>query len=174
MFDQDDQTSARELLAALRARRFKLCTAESCTGGLIAGLLTEIPGSSDVFDRGFVTYSNGAKCDLLGVPATLIGRYGAVSAEVAVAMASGAIRSSTADVSVAVTGVAGPGGGTPEKPVGLVHLAAKRRGQHPLHTVLNLGDIGRSAIRMETVRVALQLCHQALVDTGPVAATGGP
>lgn len=175
MFDLADQTDARELLAALRARKLTMCTAESCTGGLIAGLLTEIPGSSDAFDRGFVTYSNGAKCDLLGVPATLIGRYGAVSAEVAVAMAAGALRASTAGLSVAVTGVAGPGGGSTEKPVGLVHLAAQRRGQYPLHIRLLLGDIGRSAVRLETVRVALQLCRQALVESDPGAAlTGGP
>ena len=175
MFDPADQADATALLVALRTRKLTLCTAESCTGGLIAGLLTEIAGSSDVFDRGFVTYSNGAKCDLLGVPATLIGRYGAVSAEVAVAMASGALRASTASVSVAVTGVAGPGGGTAEKPVGLVHVAAKIRGRHPLHTKLELGDIGRSAVRIETVRVALHLCHQALVDTEPGAhSVGGP
>ena len=175
MFDPADQADAKELLAALRARKLTLCTAESCTGGLIAGLLTEIPGSSDVFDRGFVTYSNGAKCDLLGVPATLIGRYGAVSLEVALAMAAGALRASTASMSVAVTGIAGPGGGAAEKPVGLVHLAAQRRGRRPLHTMLELGDIGRSAVRLETVRVALHLCRQALVDNEPRAdGAGGP
>ncbi|MGH8337669.1 MAG: CinA family protein, partial [Gammaproteobacteria bacterium] len=101
-----------------------MCTAESCTGGLVAGLLTEVPGSSDVVDCGLVAYSNGAKSELLGVPATLIGRFGAVSPEVAVAMAQGALRASTADLAVAVTGIAGPGGGSELKPVGLVYLAA--------------------------------------------------
>ena len=106
----------------------KLATAESCTGGLIAAILTEVPGSSDVFERGFVTYSNEAKTELLGVPAELIEKHGAVSEEVARAMASGALGHSRADIAVAVTGVAGPGGGTTAKPVGLVHLAAARRG----------------------------------------------
>ena len=172
MFDQADIAGAETLLARLRAKRWIMCTAESCTGGLIAGLLTEIPGSSDVVDRGFVTYSNGAKCDLLGVPATLLGRYGAVSAQTAVAMASGALRNSTCDLAVAVTGVAGPGGGTLDKPVGLVHLAAQLRGQSPVHLVLHLGDIGRSAVRLRTVRAAVELCHQAL-DTVPGSSTAG-
>lgn len=174
MFDPSDCTKAEALLARLRAKRYFLCTAESCTGGLIVALLTEVPGASDVVDRGFVTYSNGAKCDLLGVPATLLGRYGAVSAETAVAMASGALRNSTCNVSIAVTGVAGPGGGTDEKPVGLVHLAAQVRGQLPVSQILRLGDIGRTAIRMATVRAALALCHQAL-DAEPLSGTtGGP
>jgi nicotinamide-nucleotide amidase len=157
MFQPADLDQARALVAMLRSRRLTITTAESCTGGLIAALVTEIPGASDVLDRGFVTYSNAAKCDLLSVPATLIGRYGAVSAEVAVAMASGALRASTADIAVAVTGVAGPGGGTTAKPVGLVHVAAQRRGEHPTTQVLDLGDIGRSAIRLDTVRCALAL-----------------
>jgi len=166
VFDPSDVIAAHALLARLRADRLMMCTAESCTGGLIVGLLTEVPGSSDVVDRGFVTYSNGAKCDLLGVPATLLARYGAVSAEVAVAMASGALRHSTCDLAVAVTGIAGPGGGSAAKPVGLVHLAAQMRGQSPMVDVLLLGDIGRSAVRLVTIRAALALCHQAL-DKGP-------
>ena len=172
MFDPADISEAEKLLARLRSKRWIMCTAESCTGGLIAGLLTEIPGSSDVVDRGFVTYSNGAKCDLLGVPATLIGRFGAVSAETAVAMASGALRNSTCDLSIAVTGIAGPGGGSPDKPVGLVHLAAQRRGQSAATLVLRLGDIGRTPIRLQTVRAALKLCNQAL-DNDPGSATAG-
>jgi nicotinamide-nucleotide amidase len=174
MFAQPELDAARELFAALSSRKLTMCTAESCTGGLIAALMTEIPGSSAVFERGFVTYSNGAKCDLLGVPATLIGRYGAVSAEVAVAMASGALRASTADVSVSVTGVAGPGGGTDAKPVGLVHLAAQMRGSQPIESMLTLGDMGRSAIRIETVRAALTLVRQALDAAPGTRATGGP
>lgn len=174
VFNQGDLIAAQTVLARLRAKRWTLSTAESCTGGLIVGLLTEIPGSSDVVDRGFVTYSNGAKCDLLGVPATLLARYGAVSAEVAVAMAGGALRHSTSDLAVAVTGVAGPGGGTAAKPVGLVHLAAQMRGQSAVSSVLQLGDIGRSAVRLQTVRAALALCDQAL-DKGPgIAAPGAP
>ena len=172
MFDPADLSNAELLLARLRAKRWTLCTAESCTGGLIAALLTEIPGSSDVVDRGFVTYSNGAKCYLLGVPATLLGRFGAVSPETAVAMASGALQHSACDISIAVTGIAGPGGGTPDKPVGLVHLTAQLRGQSPVSHVLRLGDIGRSAIRAHTVRAALLLCHQAL-DTAPGNSTAG-
>lgn len=155
---------AEALLQAFRRARLMLATAESCTGGLIAALLTEVPGSSDVVERGFITYSNGAKCDLLGVPATLIGRYGAVSAEVAVAMASGALCNSAADVAVAVTGVAGPGGGTPSKPVGLVHLAAERRGRRGVTLDLRLGDIGRTAIRLETARRALGLIEAAFAQ----------
>jgi nicotinamide-nucleotide amidase len=164
MFADADIASAAALLAALRAEKLLLATAESCTGGLIAALLTEVPGSSDVVERGFVTYSNGAKCDLLAVPATLIGRYGAVSAEVAVAMASGALRNSAADVAVAVTGVAGPGGGTAAKPVGLVYLAAERRGRRGVTLELRLGDIGRTAIRLETVRRALALVETAMAQ----------
>jgi nicotinamide-nucleotide amidase len=172
MFTSSDIAVAADLIAQLRARKFKMCTAESCTGGLIVGLLTEVPGSSDVVDRGYVTYSNAAKCECLDVPATLIGRYGAVSAEVAVAMASGARRTSGCDLAVAVTGVAGPGGGSVEKPVGLVHLAVHLRGAQPISRVLTLGDVGRSAVRMETVRAALALSLQAL-ETAKPEADGG-
>ena len=148
---------ARALLEALRSRELMLATAESCTGGLIAGVLTEIPGSSDVVERGFVVYSNDAKSETLGVSASLIADHGAVSAEVARAMAVGALKSSLADVAVAVTGVAGPGGGTALKPVGLVHVAAARLGGDPIHQECRFGDIGRSEIRLATVDVALDL-----------------
>lgn len=167
LFHPDDIAAASALLDRLRHHKMTLCTAESCTGGLIAGLLTEVPGSSDVVDRGLVTYSNGAKCDLLGVPASLIDRFGAVSEEVAVAMARGAIRSSAVDLSIAVTGVAGPGGGTPEKPIGLVHLAAHVRGHQAVTKELRLGDIGRTEVRLATVRTALALTHQALDAATP-------
>jgi len=150
-----------------------LCTAESCTGGLIAALLTEIPGSSDVVERGFVTYSNGAKCDLLGVPASLIGRYGAVSAEVAVAMANGALRNSTAGLAIAVTGIAGPGGGSADKPVGLVYVSAQVRAHQAVTQELRLGDIGRSSVRLQTVRAALAMCTQAL-DGAAASPPGDP
>ena len=137
-----------------------LATAESCTGGLIAGLITSVPGSSDVLECGFVTYSNAAKTRMIGVPAELIARVGAVSEEVARAMAEGAVAHSAADVALAVTGVAGPGGGSAEKPVGLVHCAAARKGFPTRTRVLRLGDIGRDAVRMETVRAALEMAYE--------------
>jgi nicotinamide-nucleotide amidase len=148
---------AEALIARAKAAGLMIATAESCTGGLIAGVLTEIAGSSAVVDRGFVTYSNEAKADLLGVPADLIARVGAVSREVALAMAAGAVARSRADLAVAVTGVAGPGGGSAEKPVGLVHIAALRRGRDPVLRECRFGDIGRSAVRLATIAVALEM-----------------
>lgn len=161
MFSSELLLQAEALLAACRQRSLKLVTAESCTGGLVAGLLTEIAGSSSVVDRGFVTYSNDAKTACLGVPASLIATHGAVSAPVAQAMAEGAIAASLADLSIAVTGVAGPGGGSAEKPVGLVHLATARRGGTTEHREIRLGDIGRTDVRLRTVAVALDLLTQA-------------
>ncbi len=154
--------SAEKLLADARTRGLKLATAESCTGGLVAGLLTEIAGSSDVFERGFVTYSNRAKQDLLGVPAAMIRQYGAVSEAVARAMAEGAIRNSVAQLAIAITGVAGPGGGSDEKPVGLVHITAARAGEATLHRECRFGDIGRSEIRLKSVETAMEML-QSLV-----------
>ena len=152
---------AEQLLRAFRAGGLRLATAESCTGGLIAAALTEVPGCSDVVDRGFVTYSNEAKRDLLGVSEALLAAPGAVSEPVARAMAEGALARSAADVAVAVTGVAGPGGGSAEKPVGLVHLAAARRGGPSLHREQRFGDLGRREIRVLTVEAALALAAQA-------------
>ncbi len=144
-----------ELGDALRGRRLMLATAESCTGGLIAAACTAIAGSSDWFERGFVTYSNEAKVEMLGVDAALIAAHGAVSAEVARAMAVGALVHSHADLAVAVTGVAGPGGGSAAKPVGTVWLALTRRGHPPQAELLQLhGD--RAAIRAQTVEHALR------------------
>lgn len=160
MFDEDLIAKAETLLATLRARKLMLATAESCTGGLIAGVLTEIAGSSDVVERGFVTYSNEAKIELIGVPAEMIALHGAVSREVALAMAAGALAHSRADIAVAVTGVAGPGGGSAAKPVGLVHLAAERRGRPPIHRECRFGDIGRHGIRMATVAVAFEMVDE--------------
>ena len=162
MFSPELRARAETLLAAARTQGLKIATAESCTGGLIAGLLTEIPGSSDVLDRGFVTYSNQAKEEMLGVSAAMLRQHGAVSESVARAMAEGAIRNSTAQLSVAVTGVAGPGGGTDEKPVGLVHIAAARAGEATLYRECRFGDIGRTEIRLATVDVAMQLLSQFL------------
>lgn len=153
---------AADLLAECRAKGLTLATAESCTGGLIAAILTEVPGSSDVLERGFVTYSNDAKTEQIGVPAETIGVYGAVSKDVATAMAKGALDHSPADIAVAVTGVAGPGGGTATKPVGLVHLAAARRSGAAIDREIRLGDIGRRAIRFETAREAFALVRALL------------
>lgn len=146
---------AADVVAACKAHGLMLATAESCTGGLIVGVLTEVAGSSAAVDRGFVTYSNEAKTQMLGVPASLVESVGAVSAEVAIAMAEGAIAGSDADIAIAVTGIAGPGGGTAAKPVGLVHFGAMRRGGTAQHAEHRFGDIGRSAIRLATVREAL-------------------
>ncbi len=134
---------------------WKAATAESCTGGLVAAALTEIAGSSDVVDRGFVTYSNAAKEQMLGVPAQTLIDHGAVSRETAEAMARGAVAHSQADVAVSITGVAGPGGGSVEKPVGLVHFAAATRDGALIHAEMRYGDIGRSAVRQASVMQAL-------------------
>lgn len=153
---------AEVTLAECRARRLFLATAESCTGGLIAGVLTEIAGSSDVVERGFVTYSNDAKRDLLGVPGDLLADCGAVSEPVSRAMAEGALTYSRADVAVAVTGIAGPGGGSKLKPVGLVHIAAARKGKSIVHEAHRFGAIGRAEIRLKTVEEALNLILRVL------------
>lgn len=161
MFSDALIAQATELLEKARARGLKIATAESCTGGLIAGLLTEIPGSSDVVERGFVTYSNDAKTDLLGVPPMTLQAHGAVSKQTALAMVAGAQVNSRAEMTVAVTGIAGPGGGTTDKPVGLVHIAASD-GAKLLHRECRFGDIGRSAVRLKTVEVALEMLSTLL------------
>lgn len=153
---------AAALLERCRRAGITIATAESCTGGLIAATLTEIAGSSDVVDRGFVTYSNAAKSEMLGVDPALIARHGAVSEPVARAMAEGALARSGAGRTVAVTGVAGPGGGTIDKPVGLVHFAAAVRGGATAHRVERFGDRGRSAIRLATVAVALAMLAETV------------
>ncbi len=162
----------QELAQALRHRGATLATAESCTGGMIAAACTDLAGSSDWFERGFVTYSNAAKVEALGVDAALLAAQGAVSAEVACAMALGALRHSHADLAVAVTGIAGPGGATPGKPVGTVWLAWAERGGPADSELLELrGD--RAAVREQTVVHALQrLC--ALADAMPTRAAGRP
>jgi nicotinamide-nucleotide amidase len=152
---------AAALLQGCEAKGMRIVTAESCTGGLVAALLTEIPGSSAVVERGFVTYSNEAKIEMLAVPAALIAEHGAVSEAVARAMAEGALRHSGADVAVAVTGIAGPGGATATKPVGLVHFALAR----PEATTAlerRYGDLGRSVVRHRAVEDALNLLGDAL------------
>ena len=161
MIDQAILDRAESLLAACRTAGLTLATAESCTGGLIAATLTAIAGSSDVVDRGFVTYSNAAKTELLGVPPALITANGAVSEPVARAMAEGALARSPADITVAVTGVAGPGGGSVEKPVGLVWFGCARKGR-PTVTESHIFPGNRTDIRRATVARALQLVAAAI------------
>lgn len=155
--DAELVSAAAALLQSCRVAGLKLASAESCTGGLIAGYLTEVAGSSDVFERAFVTYSNEAKTELLDVSADVIKAEGAVSEAVVRAMVRGALEKSRADIAVAVSGVAGPGGGSAEKPVGLVHLAASRKGGETLHLMRNYGDIGRAEVRARTVADAFKL-----------------
>lgn len=143
-----------------RERGLKIATAESCTGGLIGGALTAIAGSSDVFDRGFITYSNDAKHEMLGVNLDSLRQYGAVSDTVAKEMAYGAIVNSGADIAIAVTGVAGPGGGSTDKPVGTVWISVAEMGQAPIATLFEFGDIGREKVRQKTVEAALNLLLQ--------------
>lgn len=159
-FPLDVVTLARLLLEECRERRLRIVTAESCTGGLVAAALTEIAGSSDVVDRGFVTYSNRAKSSLLNVPGDLIADVGAVSEPVARMMAEGALAASDAHIAVAITGVAGPGGGTAMKPVGLVHLATARANGPILHRRELFGDVGREEVRMAAVAVALEMMRE--------------
>jgi nicotinamide-nucleotide amidase len=166
LFPVDLVHGAEALLAELKRLGFRLATAESCTGGLLAGLLTEIAGSSAVFERGFVTYSNSAKSELIGVPPALLERHGAVSEEVARAMAEGALAHAPVDVAVSVTGIAGPDGGSPDKPVGLVYVAAAPRGRPTLVRECRFGSIGRTAIRLASVRTAMELARQAVSATG--------
>ena len=147
---------ATQLVSALRAAGLRVATAESCTGGLIAALLTEIPGSSAVVDRGFVTYSNEAKAEMLGVPADLIAQHGAVSSAVALAMAKGAIAASHADLTVSVTGIAGPGGGSHDKPVGLVHFGIAGRDGRVEHVERRFSASSRDEIRLAATAQALE------------------
>jgi len=148
---------AAEVLKACEARGWMLATAKSCTGGMVAAALTGIPGSSAVVERGFVTYSNAAKTEMLGVPAALIEAHGAVSEAVARAMASGALASSRVDLAVSVTGIAGPGGGSAGKPEGLVHFACARRGGATTHAKVEFGAIGRDGVRAAAVRQSLEM-----------------
>ena len=161
MIDTTPLTEAETLIADCRAAGIHLATAESCTGGLIAAALTAVAGSSDVVDRGFVTYSNEAKNELLGVPMGLINAVGAVSGPVARLMAEGALARSRADITVAVTGVAGPGGGSVEKPVGLVWFGIAQRGR-PVHGESHIFPGDRAAIRQATVAKAFALVRSRL------------
>jgi nicotinamide-nucleotide amidase len=159
MIDAAMREAAVRVLDTCRRLGLTIATGESCTGGLVAATLTEIPGSSDVVDRGFVTYSNAAKEALLGVPAATLAVHGAVSRQTAEAMATGALARAGTGLAVAVTGIAGPGGGTADKPVGLVHLAAARHGR-VIHRERRYGDIGRSEIRRQSVLDALAMLEE--------------
>jgi nicotinamide-nucleotide amidase len=160
LFDDELFARADHLIALYRSRGLMLATAESCTGGLVAALLTEIAGSSAVVERGFVTYSNAAKEDLLGVAPALLAAHGAVSAPVAAAMAQGALDHSRADIAVAITGIAGPGGGTADKPVGLVYFATARKNNGVIGREHRFGSIGRAAVRRASLVVALELLQE--------------
>ncbi len=163
MIDDQLRGAAVKVLDCCRVRRLTVATAESCTGGLVAASLTEVPGSSEVIDRGFIPYSNAAKQAMLGVPHDVLEEHGAVSKATAEAMARGAIKQSRADLAVAVTGVAGPAGGSADKPVGLVHFAVAARDGRLLHCEQRFGEIGRSAVRRQSVLMALELLRTLAV-----------
>ena len=163
LIDQELVEQARHLIDLCRARKLKIATAESCTGGLVAAALTEIAGSSDVFERGFVTYSDEAKRTMLDVPSVTLADFGAVSRETAEAMARGALAHASASLAVSVTGIAGPTGAVPGKPVGLVHFAAVARGGTLEHHERKYGDVGRTRVRRASVAQALAML-QALAE----------
>jgi nicotinamide-nucleotide amidase len=164
IFSTDLIRRAGALIARARERGLKIACAESCTGGLVSGLLTEIPGSSAVVERGFVVYSNDAKHELLGVEAEVLRDYGAVSAETARAMALGALAHSRANIALSITGVAGPDGGSPQKPVGLVHFGCAKATGGVETIERRYGDLGRTAVRLAAVETALDLIEEALKD----------
>src|SRR6185436_12331444 len=157
MADRETEATAIALLDLCKSKKLMVATAESCTGGLVAGALTDIAGSSAVVDRGFVTYTNEAKEQMLGVPAETLRAHGAVSRPTAEAMAKGALAHSPADLAVSITGIAGPGGGSPEKPVGLVHFAVASRSGRLVHRERRFGDIGRAEVRRLSVLEALAM-----------------
>ena len=168
MFPAREVKCAEKVIADCRAKGLSLTVAESCTGGLLAALITEVSGASDVFQRGFVTYANSAKTDMVGVPAALFDKFGGVSAQVAEAMASGTLAAAHADLAVAITGIASPGGDT-DKPVGRVHIAIARSGAQPKSKQFDFGDLGRSRVRLQSVASALQMIQQALSEITPNA-----
>jgi len=157
MPDRELSEQAQALLDLCRHKRLKVAAAESCTGGLVAATLTEIAGSSDVFERGFVTYSNEAKQAMLAVAPATLASHGAVSRETAEAMAEGALAHAPVDLAVSITGIAGPGGATADKPIGLVHFAAAARDGRLIHRERRYGDIGRAAVRRASVVEALAM-----------------
>jgi nicotinamide-nucleotide amidase len=160
MFPREIETLALLLVDECRERRLRVVCAESCTGGLVSAAITAVSGASEMFDRGLITYSNRAKQDLLGVSGDMLADYGAVSEPVARMMAEGALENANAHISVAITGVAGPTGGTELKPIGLVHIATARANQPIMHRVERFGDIGRRDIQLGAVRMALEMLRE--------------
>jgi nicotinamide-nucleotide amidase len=159
MLDDDIVEAARRLLDICKRKKLFVATAESCTAGLVAGTLTEVPGVSSMLDRSFITYSNDSKQQMLGVQAQTLDTYGAVSRETALEMAQGALARSPVDLAISVTGIAGPDGGSPEKPVGLVHFGAVSRGGQSVHSEQRYGDIGRAQVRKHSVLQAFRMLH---------------
>jgi nicotinamide-nucleotide amidase len=163
MFSLEIETNARLLVDEARERSLRIVTAESCTGGLVSAAITAVSGSSDIFDRGLITYSNRAKQELLGIAGDLIADYGAVSEPVARMMAEGALENSNAHISVAITGVAGPTGGTEMKPVGLVHFATARSNQSVMHRVERFGsELDREEIQLAATQIALEMLRDRM------------
>jgi nicotinamide-nucleotide amidase len=161
MFSEPFKSRAADLIATCRIAGLTVATAESCTGGLLAALITAIPGSSDVFERGFITYSNAAKIECLGIAPRILEEFGAVSAEAARAMATGALTHSPARVALSITGIAGPGGGSPQKPVGLVYFGLARRDGAVIAVEKRFGDLGRDAVRSTAIASAIELLIEA-------------
>jgi len=160
MLDDDIVAAAHKLLDICKRKKLLVATAESCTAGLVAGTLTEVPGVSSILDRGYVTYSNEAKHDMLGVSRDTLARHGAVSRQTAEEMARGVLGRAPVDLAVSVTGIAGPDGGSEEKPVGLVHFAAATRGGTLIHVEKRFGDVGRPAVRKQSVLQAFLMLHE--------------
>jgi len=167
MLDDDIVEAAKRLLAICKRKNVLVATAESCTAGLVAGTLTEVPGTSSILDRGFITYSNEAKHDMLGVSRETLKNSGAVSKEAAEEMVRGVLGQSKVDLAVSVTGVAGPDGGTAEKPVGLVHFAVATRNGELIHVEKRFGDIGRAQVRKQSVLQAFRMLHDAAERLSP-------
>lgn len=160
MLDNDIVEAAKNLLAICKRKNLLIATAESCTAGLVAGTLTEVPGTSSILDRGFITYSNEAKHEMLGVPRDILAKHGAVSVETAEAMARGVLGHSRVHLAVSVTGIAGPDGGSAEKPVGLVFFAGASRGGKLITSEQRYGNIGRDKVRKQSVLQAFRMLHE--------------
>lgn len=167
MLDDDIVDAARRLFDICRRKNLTVATAESCTAGLVAGTMTEIPGTSSMLDRGFITYSNAAKQDMLGVSAETLKKHGAVSRETAEEMARGALAHAPVDLAVSVTGIAGPDGGSAEKPVGLVHFATASRSGRLVHAEKRFGAIGRAEVRKQSVLQAFRMLHDLAEQEAP-------
>jgi nicotinamide-nucleotide amidase len=165
MLDDDIVEAAKTLLAICKLKNLLVATAESCTAGLVAGTLTEVPGTSSILDRGFITYSNDSKHEMLGVSCETLKKHGAVSQETAEEMVAGVLGRARVDLVVSVTGIAGPDGGSEEKPVGLVHFAVATRNGYLQHAEKRFGDIGRADVRKQSVLQAFRMLHDAAEKT---------